>query len=108
MDPRDNIAEVADDMAAGAAPAINIAIAPAAPVENAASADADDIYMQKFDLLEKDVGHLRDLANEVTRPINSNIGDHRLDAATQYIAQSQQMIENLYDLLVEMNNVFAK
>ena len=64
-------------------------------------------YMAKFDAIEADVGKLRDLADVVLRPINPQIGDHRLDAVMHYVKVQQNFNESIHDMLVSMNNFFA-
>lgn len=68
------------------------------------SADAADEYVKRFEFVEAGNTRLKNIiASFAVQPDQ----DRRLFAVMHYIAELQKVNDNMYDLLVEMNNFFA-
>ncbi len=70
------------------------------PVDDAAA----DEYMKKFDVVE---ARLQRCATGLRALSNQPDQDHRLFALMRLADDQQKLNEQLFDLLVEMNNFFA-
>ncbi len=76
-----------------------------ADIEHTAADPATDEYMRLFELVDDEVQagtkHLEALLLQPNR-------DTRVTALVSWASQTQKTLENLYALLVEMNNYWAK
>ena len=72
-------------------------------MDNIAS-EADDEYNKKFERVEYAVGAGAKLIAELRR---QTCRDHRIPVIIKLVEHQQKTMEEIYDLLVEMNNTFA-
>lgn len=66
--------------------------------------DPADEYMQRFDDVRDQIDRLDKVAKSIDHQPDQ---DHRLAVVMDYIRGQQTLINDMYDLLVEMNNFFA-
>lgn len=67
--------------------------------------DGSDAVVEKFDLVQTQIMALR---NDLDAIGSSQGMSNKIEALRVYAMRSQQQIESMYDLLVEMNNFFGK
>jgi len=77
---------------------------PAPAVDTANSVDIDK-YMAKFDAVLDLIDASTAAASDVSRPIDSSIGDHRTAAITAFVRIQATINEQIASLLVDMNNL---
>lgn len=65
---------------------------------------AADDYMKRFESVDTQCTKLREIALLLKKQPDQ---DHRLLKALNFIEQQQKWNEDIYELLVEMNNFFA-
>ncbi len=75
-----------------------------APISAPADDSITDEYMNKFELLEAQIQKGRLMID--TLPTQPN-QDYRLFTVMRWAEQQQKMSEDMYALMVEMNNFFA-
>ncbi len=72
-------------------------------MDNIAS-ETDDEYMRKFERVEAAIGAGAQLIADLRGKTNR---DQKIPIMVSLLEHQQKTMEEIYDLLVEMNNVFA-
>ncbi len=65
-------------------------------------------YVVKFEALRACLQESQVIMQSVSAPIDSQIGDRRLDAVVDFVEKQNELNTRMYEFLIEIDNLFTQ